>query len=123
MKLLQQALEALESLFSGESDPLRPLKINNAILALRTAIEQAEQAQPVGLMTVDKDARAYSLLQYEAFADLPSGKHEIYTRPAAPVKPLSEEQIKDFAENYSLPSSVVRFVRMIEAHHNIKEQS
>ncbi len=133
MKLLQQALEALESLFSGESDPLRPLKINNAILALRTAIEQAEQAQPVGLMTVDKDARAYSLLQYEAFADLPSGKHEIYTRPAAPVKPLSLDAINEWSQRRiraaggiegvtNIPSIMEEAVRFAEAAHGIKER-
>lgn len=81
--LLQQALEALESLFSGESDPLRPLKINNAILALRTAIEQAEQAQPVAWMSPGKERLEF------ARSDTVYGSHTIplYTHPQPSTLP------------------------------------
>lgn len=102
-------------------------------IELRKKLEQVEQAQPVGLMTVDKDARAYSLLQYEAFADLPSGKHEIYTRPAAPVKPLSLDAINEWSQRRiraaggiegvtNIPSIMEEAVRFAEAAHGIKER-
>lgn len=38
--LLLQALGALESLFTNEYDPLRPIKITDAIMALRTALKE-----------------------------------------------------------------------------------
>ena len=41
--LLQQALEALESLFSGQVDPERGQRCSKAVLALRTALAQQEQ--------------------------------------------------------------------------------
>jgi hypothetical protein len=45
-KAAQQALEALESLFSGQVDPERGQRCGNAVLALRAALEQQEQ-EPV----------------------------------------------------------------------------
>jgi hypothetical protein len=42
-KAAQQALEALESLFSGQVDPERGQRCGNAVLALRAALAQQEQ--------------------------------------------------------------------------------
>jgi hypothetical protein len=45
----QQALEALESLFSGQFDPERGMRCGNSVLALKAALAQQEQ-EPVAWM-------------------------------------------------------------------------
>jgi hypothetical protein len=48
-KAAQQALEALESLFSGQVDPERGMRCGNSVLALKAALAQQEQ-EPVAWM-------------------------------------------------------------------------
>ena len=80
--LLQQALEALESVLP----PLVTPEIAKAIPAVRTAIKQAEQAQPVGVLQEGgrMHGRTYTCL----WSDMPAGT-PLYTHPQ-PSKPLSE---------------------------------
>lgn len=83
--LLQQALEALESVLP----PLVTPEIAKAIPAVRTAIKQAEQAQPVGVL--QEGGRMHGITYTCLWSDLPAGT-PLYTHPQ-PAKPLSEEQV------------------------------
>jgi hypothetical protein len=47
-KAAQQALEALESLFSGQFDPERGQRCGNAVLALKAALAQQEPRNQCG---------------------------------------------------------------------------
>jgi hypothetical protein len=51
----QQALEALESLFSGQFDPERGMRCGNAVLALRAALAQQEQEQEPVARVIDDE--------------------------------------------------------------------
>lgn len=121
--LLQQALEALESVLP----PLVTPEIAKAIPAVRTAIKQAEQAQPVGVL--QEGGRMHGITYTCLWSDLPAGT-PLYTHPQ-PSKPLSEEQIKAGLAAHGLktlwPSQLSDAFRLgikfAESHCGIKEQS
>jgi hypothetical protein len=55
IEAMKQALEALESLFSGVADLDRAKRCSDAIAALQTAIEQAEKQEPHSWYSAEHD--------------------------------------------------------------------
>jgi hypothetical protein len=129
-KAAQQALEALEYLPEMRG-------IEEAITALREALEQPAQQEPFGHVTVRRLSQ-----RFENHADqyhfYPAGQspyldnvdeiHAVYTRPQA-REPLTDEVIwleyQRFwpfhpAEEPTLAKDIVKFARAIEAAHSIK---
>ena len=111
-KAARQALEALE--FGGWDMTTR------AITALRRALEQPAQQEPVAWATYlgecahvlwGKDRPEYPI-RYEV---------PLYTRPQA-REPLTDEEIQKLAHVYdnTAPWTLMGFARAIEAAHGIK---
>jgi hypothetical protein len=110
-ELMQQALEALDGLYEpGELE-----RVNKAITALRTAIEQAEQ-EPVAWQGVyDKTDLYY---RKPPQADV----RPLYTTPpAAQRQPLTDEEIAREFYKFEAASAWYQFARAIEA--KLKEKN
>ena len=82
IKVMRQALKALDSLFDWQVDEGRGQRCIVAANALRQAIEQAEAAEPVGTVVEDGDdfGRVKALLDQVARVQLAVGT-QIYTHP------------------------------------------
>ena len=138
IEIMKQALEALES--CGESEDYdgdmhyyyNASKVDDAITALRLAIEQAERQEPVAwkhaairlgeeLSSVGPDG--YYDMSAEKWLDWamnqqPLGKNSL---PAPPQRqPLTEEEIALISAECALVTpSDIYFARAIEAAHGI----
>jgi len=110
--------------------------IDTEIAALRTAIEQAEQAQPraweyTATLTSGGYSSPFKERRLAFTKPEQGGPIPLYTH-SQPSKPLSYEQIGKLVDTYiggpspSYPldqSSWIDFTRAVESEHGIKEQS
>jgi hypothetical protein len=95
-----------------------------AITALRQAIEQAQQAEPVAYIRVSKTGHVMACAKTGDFYSLPH-KTLLYTSPP-PRQPLTDEEIKQAGVAVPFdgkPDWSLRFARAIEAAHGIKENT
>jgi hypothetical protein len=138
IEIMKQALEALES--CGESEDYdgdmhyyyNASKVDDAITALRLAIEQAERQEPVAwkhaairlgeeLSSVGPDG--YYDMSAEKWLDWamnqqPRGKNSL---PAPPQRqPLTDAEIDKIADEWIAgPEELISFARAIERAHGI----
>jgi hypothetical protein len=118
IEAMKQALEALEELHDTNSywwqeiDETTLAKMEPAITALRTAIEQAEKQAPVAWISPKGN------IHFDPYLD----SAPLYTTPpAAQRQPLTDEKINEIAaQGYS---RWVEFARAIEAAHGIKGEA
>jgi hypothetical protein len=103
---MKMALEALEYAWGFDCDGAEAVKKSHlAIVALRAAIEQAEQAQPV----------------WDASAPLVVHPHPAFQNITPPRQPLTDEEIEDlYFDRFSM-GELKAFARAIEVAHGIKE--
>ena len=136
---LKLALEALEEIADEVFSPYDN-KLGGAILALRQAIEQAEQAQPVAWAKAGADwllGLPDTPLEYPYFTngvfkadcqELAELLQSITSPP--PRQPLTDEQIEAMWQQYckrwktgeKIVINFVDFARAIEAAHGIGEK-
>jgi len=95
----QQALEALESLFTLQADDARPKQCGDAITALRAALEQPEQDPVACIRTWHKkngDQHAELWDWCDGIGSLPEGEHLLYTHPPRREwRGLTDAEIRD----------------------------
>jgi hypothetical protein len=116
---MKQALEAMED-HAKQYPHMQKGYTVDAITALRQAIEQAEQAQPVAWIS-----HSDSLLSWDKFYD---HMEPLYTTPPQ-RQPLTDEMLLYIYNQLpswdmdmdKLPRSLREFARAIEAAHGIKE--
>jgi hypothetical protein len=102
----QQALEALESLFNWQVDPVRGQRCSDAITNLKAALEQPEQ-EPVAWMTPGQDLHLNNGEKFR-FSDWTP----LYTHPPRREwRGLSEEE---FGHIYVRSATHEEFARAIE---------
>jgi hypothetical protein len=143
IKAMKLALEALTRIWEDGLENFPESAHDTAITALRTAIAEAEKQEPVAWM-VYFDARlggarvTDKLLVWkkeqaaeQVKADLIQSVEPLYTAPpAAQRKPLTDEEIRKFAdthlfyqpEGYEV-SGIFNLARAIEAAHGIKGEA
>ena len=123
--VVEQALEALESLFSWQVDPERGQRCSAALMALRAALAQPEP-EPVAWLTHLNGKRA---LWWERYVDDDGNANPndrpLYTAPPQ-RKPLTEEEIMDIwneeivgLDYLPLIGLFTNAVRAVEAAHGI----
>lgn len=114
--------QALEALCAAHRVLQSSLVIEDAILALRTAIEQTEKQAPVArFLRWGEPGTSWESISLVALAKLPPDGTLLYIHP--PAQPLSDEQIKAIIN--ALPTGfygdpAILFARAIEQAHGIK---
>jgi hypothetical protein len=117
IETLEQALEFCE--FCWRDVPMNEHafeRTEQTIIALRTAIEQAEKREPVAWMRKD------GTLRFAAGKVFAVGQPFYTTPPAQPAQrqPLTDEQISEIASALEQQGNTMRqFARAIEAAHGI----
>ena len=119
----KQALEALEfnCITSEDGEDLTPAKIKKAITALRAALEQPAQQEPVGYwqgeFSKDGGATLYEVPQESMFGrkyrNIP-----LYDHPQA-REPLTRRQIQDLVDDGVFLGNIFEITQSIEAAHGI----
>ena len=113
---LRQALEALEGNCTNPvSDPEQAAKEDNAITAIKQALEQPEP-EPVAWVVYDTENNdiAWTEAGKKLKAETP-----LYTSPPK-REPLTDEWIERFWLDHPTP---IKFARAIEAAHGIKGEA
>jgi hypothetical protein len=129
IEAMQQALKALEGVISAHGyQGGTPVE---AVAALRKAIEQEEQAQPVAWMVYTQDGKSVCVTDNPADFTEQHRALPLYTSPL-PRKPLTDEQIManevlryHFALNGGegpISKQGRKIIDAIEAAHGIKGQ-
>ena len=94
----------------------------HAIRALRAALEQPQvEQEPYVWYDIDTG----DTWTVGAIADgcpAPDGIIPLYNNPQPSRQPLTEEEIRDLFQNQRAFSRLLKFIRVIEAFHGIKEQ-
>jgi len=151
---MKQALDALESsrIFVTTREKTKHPEgtewYDDAITALRQAIEQAESHEPIGSVT-SSPWRGLENIEWQQQRDIPEGTHMLYLHPptapaqglftdmiqqheglaeelAAPAQPLTEQVIRAIAQDVKSKQPAYydqAFARAIEAAHGIKGAS
>jgi len=95
---------------------------------LRTSIEQAEKQEPVmiyhGGRTIDCGEHGHHNM--EMLKMIPAGSKLYTTPPAAQRQPLTDEEIRQTADQRGIVivgEAMIAFARAIEAAHGIKENT
>jgi hypothetical protein len=128
IETMKMALEALEwhlpiiEDFAGKEELNRQHK---AITALRQAIEQAQQAEPVAWMSPNNESFVHaedvgnSVPNWTDYYTIP-----LYTFPP-PRQPLTDEKLEEMAEAHVTDCyfDTLKYARAIEAAHGIKENT
>ena len=125
-KSARQALEALEYLLPDTPD--QRMKKDNAITALRRALEQPAQQELVAWVNANS-LQGLTLGHYayaEIYTDESAGRIPLYTHPQA-REPLTDEEIKQCtgaSDAYWASSKlfILAIARSIEAAHGIGEK-
>jgi hypothetical protein len=116
----QQALEALEN-SSPDQYPEDAGVFYDAKDALRAALEQPEQEQPVAWTTMP-DADDWMFVSGTEKPPLPGEWHPLYTHPPR-REPLSVEELdRLWREPMSADWEHREYARAVEAAHGIKEE-
>jgi hypothetical protein len=125
MKMALEALEEINKLSIGESAICLPAEIDAAMDALRQAIEQAEQQEPVAWrwkerINGDFDSWVVTSSEPPPYA---VEKQPLYTAPPQ-RSPLTYPQIHelDWPDGVAF-EEILLFVRAIEAAHGIGEKA
>jgi len=122
---MQQALEALESLFNWQVDHERGKRCGDAVVALRAALEQ--QAEPVALIRDGVLCWHIPNEHYARPAWTAHGTHMLYTTPPQ-RKPLTIKEVNAMPEAQGgwpmgMNDRIVRLIRAVEAAHGIKVEA
>ena len=106
LNAMRQALEAFDKMIGR-----KPEFVEQAITALRQAIEQAEKQEPIGSVT-SSPWRGLENIEWQQQRDIPEGTHMLYLHPPAPAQqPMTDEQVqrlintKHFDVDYKLARS------------------
>ena len=120
---LKQALEALEEIHPGNMTPMAEKTWDTAITALRRALAQKDEQEPIGEAHAYDSATRYTHCIWDANV-VPVGT-KLYTAPPK-RQPLTDAGINEIAE--SMPGGLAgfmkgwgwqQFARAIEAAHGI----
>jgi hypothetical protein len=104
-----------------QEDPFRFERNTKTITALRQAIQQAEEAQPVAVYRAGQAPGEVYHVQF--FKEMNADEVLLYTAPL-PRKPLTEDQIAECANSVKWSNAYhFAFARAIEAAHGIKEEA
>jgi hypothetical protein len=126
MKQALEALEADEQDMVADKDGHMVFRVDAAITALRQAIEQAEQAQPVAWMMINQTHLPNSKsLHWAAQTDWHVTWEAVPLYTAQPPRqPLTHPQIHelDWPDGVAF-EEILLFARAIEAAHNIKGEA
>jgi hypothetical protein len=127
IEAMKQALEALYPISHNSTDDYRG-QADKAIVALRTAIEQAEKQEPVawGIANTRPTERNPLMM---VMLDEPAPSHlvvPLYAHPQPKREPLTDEECADLWDMQVIhitdKVSAKQFIRDIEAAHGIKEE-
>jgi Mg2+ and Co2+ transporter CorA len=116
IEAMKLALEALEYLPEMQG-------VEEAITALRQAIEQAEQAQPVATLE-DLEQEIYENTREFVPRNVMDWMLKRYYTAPPQRQSLTEEQLRNLMDDLEVGGEIAKdFARAIEAAHGIKENT